>query len=320
MKLNMDKKSIEQASMNTKKLSNNMKTNFLGGISGIKVGIGGLAAMIAGSALVGAVHDMNSQFKQTVELADKIETAADSLNISLSEIQRLRYVQIYGDIGEGMITDISKFSRKFAEFQKNLSQNEELANIFNQIGIRQSDNTYDAYRKLVNSLNLTYSKHGDEAMLDIINALSSIGIKINGKNIQFYTKSGDTVFEKSKKEYMADEKKVQKFISSNETEDIQKARDKHKLLQNLHSKTGIEQYLSLMKIEYNKTLTKHTEEVSKGLNNLSKAAEVASEALMRFAGGDIAIGNKFNINIEQKLNQTMNSPKTKNRLNMNRNS
>lgn len=203
LSLNVDKKQRDKVS----KLVDGVKQK-IGGLAGAFTGLGAklsIAGVIA--SLTGGIMAMNHKLSETVDYWDKLQTQADSLKITIEDIQKLKLAADLGDI-----PNFDAFAKNLMNLRKSMSELQRGettagAGYLKDVGIKGNENIVDALKFVLKSL-----KKSDKSVVD--DAVRVLFGKVDAENLQFLVGGGLDAFEKQEKAYKEREKQGKSTVLS----------------------------------------------------------------------------------------------------------
>jgi hypothetical protein len=210
MTLNVDKK--QQSKVNNLIAGVKNKVGSLGSaFSGLGAKLS-IAGVIAG--ITGGIMAMNHKLQDTIDYWDKLQTQADSLRITIEDIQKLKLATELGDI-----PNFDAFAKNLMNMRKSLSElqrgeDTEGAGYLKQIGLTGKEDIITAMKSVLKSFKLS-----DKNVVE--GAIRTLFGKIDSENYQFLSGGGFEAFEKVEKVYSKRQKEGKTLaISSKKSGEI----------------------------------------------------------------------------------------------------
>jgi hypothetical protein len=256
MTLNVDKK--QQSKVNN--LISGVK-NKVGGLTSAFSGLGAklsIAGVIAG--ITGGIMAMNHKLKDTVDYWDKLQTQADSLKITIEDIQKLKLAADLGDIPsfDAFAKNLMNLRKSMSELQR--GEDTSGAGYLKDVGIKGDEDIVTALKAV-----LTSFKKSDRSLVD--DAVRVLFGKVDAENLQFLVGGGLDAMDKMGVEYQKRAKQGKKtLLTSKESSEIGKIDEQMKIHQ--HFKT-VEKAGSL-KLDEAMRSYEAVEAVSKSMDNMVK--------------------------------------------------
>lgn len=190
MTLNVDKK--QQSKIN------NMIAGAKNKISGLGTAMSGLGAKLSVAGVIagitGGIMAMNHKLKDTVDYWDKLQTQADSLKMTIEDIQQLKLAAALGDI-----PNFDAFAKNLLNLRKSMSalkrgEDSKETQYLKEVGLTGGEDITTALKAV-----LTSFKKSDTAVVD--DAVRALFGKVDAENIQFLIGGGLDAIEKMQKAY-----------------------------------------------------------------------------------------------------------------------
>lgn len=256
MTLNVDKK--QQSKIN------NMIAGAKNKISGLGTAMSGLGAKLSVAGVIagitGGIMAMNHKLKDTVDYWDKLQTQADSLKMTIEDIQQLKLAAALGDI-----PNFDAFAKNLLNLRKSMSalkRGEDTAETqyLKEVGLSGGEDITTALKAV-----LTSFKKSDTAVVD--DAVRALFGKVDAENMQFLVGGGLDAIEKMQKAYKTREQQGKTtFLTSKKSGEIGAIDEKMKIQE--HFKM-VEKGTSLNVSEAMKSY-EAIEAVSKAMDNMVK--------------------------------------------------
>lgn len=190
MTLNVDKK--QQSKIN------NMIAGAKNKISGLGTAMSGLGAKLSVAGVIagitGGIMAMNHKLKDTVDYWDKLQTQADSLKMTIEDIQQLKLAAALGDI-----PNFDAFAKNLLNLRKSMSalkrgEDTKETQYLKEVGLTGGEDITTALKAV-----LTSFKKSDTAVVD--DAVRALFGKVDAENLQFLIGGGLDAIEKMQKAY-----------------------------------------------------------------------------------------------------------------------
>ena len=256
MTLNVDKK--QQSKIN------NMIAGAKNKISGLGTAMSGLGAKLSVAGVIagitGGIMAMNHKLKDTVDYWDKLQTQADSLKMTIEDIQQLKLAAALGDI-----PNFDAFAKNLLNLRKSMSalkrgEDTKETQYLKEVGLTGGEDITTALKAV-----LTSFKKSDTAVVD--DAVRALFGKVDAENMQFLVGGGLDAIEKMQKAYKTREQQGKTtFLTSKKSGEIGAIDEKMKIQE--HFKM-VEKGTSLNVSEAMKSY-EAIEAVSKAMDNMVK--------------------------------------------------
>ena len=281
MTLNVDKK--QQSKINN--LIAGVK-NKVGGLTSAFTGLGAklsIAGVIAG--ITGGIMAMNHKLKDTVDYWDKLQTQADSLKITIEDIQKLKLAADLGDIPsfDAFAKNLMNLRKSMSELQR--GEDTAGAGYLKDVGIRGDEDIVTALKAV-----LTSFKKSDKSLVD--DAVRVLFGKVDAENLQFLVGGGLDAMEKMGAEYQKRAKQGKKtLLTSKESAEIGKIDEQMKIRQHFKTveKAGTLKVDEAMRSyeaveQLSETMDKAVKALSPVIAKTAEGVEVLSKTLGDFMG------------------------------------
>ena len=257
MTLNVDKKQQIKINGMIDKAKDKIKGlgSVMGGL-GAKLSIAGVVAGITGGIMA-----MNHKLKDSVEYWDKLQTQADSLKISIEDIQKLKLSAELGDI-----PNFDAYAKNLLNLKKSMNalkrgEDTQETQYLKQIGITGGEDIMTALKTV-----LTSFKKSDSAVVD--DAVRSLFGKIDAENMQFLVGGGLDAINKMETAYKDRQRQGKTtLLTSKKSSEIGAIDEKMKIQEHF------KRVDKGMTLNYNEAMKSHeaAEAVSKAMDDAVKA-------------------------------------------------
>ncbi|MDR2008643.1 MAG: hypothetical protein LBQ34_06705 [Alphaproteobacteria bacterium] len=295
--LNADKASLEKAENQINKSMNGMSKGILSIARTMKGTIATIVASIGVGWILDKAKEINSEFEELYNLASKAATLATSLNISPLEAWSLRGAEVLGNYVGKLENAIGRFSRAFNNWQLNPMGNKEQNIAYQKLGITADMSSFEAYKKMVDSLNYTYQQHGEDAIPEIMKVLQLSGIRVNPQDLQFYTQTGSNALKQSYKDARNSgltNNKLQQTATAETVVEYQKIREEQERIVKAPVNNLLETRLNTMADEQNKKILRMNENIVAAASKTTGAIGDLGDAILNLIGGNLEeTGNKI---------------------------